>query len=579
MAALQALDKHLAFNVDLLLTVIPIVFDHINISNIPCQSYPEWPVDDRHPGHLTVSALNILAHYIATHGLLSIASMHSLTKANIQNLGPFIPFLCRRLEGGRQSSGEWGLQETLLNSITRIFVELCKDSDLESILLASFPEMYNEITRIWVLEEDMKPPLTAANILAVMVHGLGGQKASLKTKDHILPFLPSPESQTSAFLLRRILSIFDATPTDPEMYSLGGYFEILVYVSLSGPVAEALWEAGSVTLACHILRWLASRKFLSKIVPSSHRADLASMVFPSCLQYIIMNTRGQSQVAECLDNQILVSMMKRRSVLHSGLDAEIKDRVYGRMLVQIEPYLLYPSILHLVVKSSRSMKKLGLDNSASDDQAWNRFNSLVEAATRSKHEIFKTPYDWASCHNNEHLDCDSPRPKLRVCSGCTTVFYCSQRCQSDDWPSHRSQCQGRPPTSPFSSPELSHFFGPDLTPLDSAYMQRRVNKDIKAARVDSSAVARFLRQNPHVNPRTLVLSLDYRTTPLTVSVMSEEVFRATEYHRLLGRLFTVEIDYLFDEAGKGSGYLVLATARGHRRDWQSFELKHFDAGW
>ncbi|KAI8462871.1 MAG: hypothetical protein J3K34DRAFT_446096 [Monoraphidium minutum] len=33
--------------------------------------------------------------------------------------------------------------------------------------------------------------------------------------------------------------------------------------------------------------------------------------------------------------------------------------------------------------------------------------------------------------------------KLKVCTGCGAVHYCSAACQKEDWPSHRRACKAR----------------------------------------------------------------------------------------------------------------------------------------
>lgn len=40
------------------------------------------------------------------------------------------------------------------------------------------------------------------------------------------------------------------------------------------------------------------------------------------------------------------------------------------------------------------------------------------------------------CHIN-----DTPEQRLKRCSKCQQIFYCSVKCQSDDWGNHKKTCE------------------------------------------------------------------------------------------------------------------------------------------
>ncbi|KAJ7578294.1 hypothetical protein C8J56DRAFT_898445 [Mycena floridula] len=113
---------------------------------------------------------------------------------------------------------------------------------------------------------------------------------------------------------------------------------------------------------------------------------------------------------------------------------------------------------------------------------------------------------------------------------------------------------------------------------DFTFVIQRVDLDTRLARADGSVAAHFLQQNPNVNPRTLVLVMDYRATPKTITILSEEMFWETEYHWLAGDLEGDEIEDHFDEANEGLGYLVLWVAHGNAREWRDFHINYFADG-
>ncbi|KAJ7578299.1 hypothetical protein C8J56DRAFT_1170608 [Mycena floridula] len=408
-----------------------------------------------------------------------------------------------------------------------------------------------------------------------------------------IPFLPSSKLQIATFALRRIASIFDnRSPTHADLYSLEAAVTFTGYILFSEPgMSEVLWEGGCVALVCHIVRRLSSPKILAqRRSVDLHHSELSGMLFRTCLQFLetSMSIGGHPQIAECLENQLLLSMMKRRPFMtdyHGGHGQVMVDMGYPRILSHIEAYLLYPSILHLTSKSITSISKVGLHNWTSPHKQflkeWIRFTSLVDAATISKSELLAVPYDWARCHNVDQGHCDPECSKLRVCSACTSVFYCSKKCQAEDWPSHQARCHGRQRSREIG---IAYREGPDIpretrgiSRIGFTYIMRRVRKDIIAAREDRSLAANFLRQNPRANLKTLVLVLDYRETPHTTSYISEEMFRATEYKNLASDPVS-DIEDDIAGANKNLGFLVFWVARRHIEEWKNFELKRFEDG-
>ncbi|KAJ7578313.1 hypothetical protein C8J56DRAFT_1112400, partial [Mycena floridula] len=523
-----------------------------NISTIPVQPYPDSPSPDDHASaRLTVTALDVFAHQMI-HDLLADSRMHALSKRNLQKLISCIPFLRQRLQCGRHTNGEWGLQETLLHSVSRIFMHLFKDPEFNSILLSSFPEIFGDLTQIWVLEEDMKPMLTIATVLSAglgpdddyHLNGVFRSRILTIADKYIHPFLLACQPQPSTFILRRIISIFDtSTLTNPDMYSLAALIDLMAFISISDCMSGAFWELGSVKLVCHMMRRLSSRKILSQ----RHAFDihLSSVLFQTCIKYLAVSMAlgGLSQVKDCLGSQMLVSMMKRRHFMPSGPIEDIIDDGFAGVLIQIEPYLLYPSILHLASKSTRTIIKFDFHNWTSShmefSRAWTHFTSLLEPATLSKSELLALPYDWATCYNTRASDslddCDPECSKLRCRRG--------RKSREITFAGYEGLAEARA-----------------ITCIDFAYIVRRVCKDT----------------NPRVNPRTLVLVLDYRKTPHTTSIMSEGMFRHTEAKNLEESEFEDKIA----AADQDLGFLVFSVSRGFGPgEWKNFELRSFENGW
>jgi hypothetical protein len=52
------------------------------------------------------------------------------------------------------------------------------------------------------------------------------------------------------------------------------------------------------------------------------------------------------------------------------------------------------------------------------------------------------------CNKEETSEMRSGSTRLKKCSGCGTTLYCSQTCQSNDWPNHHRVCRGKKEDAP-----------------------------------------------------------------------------------------------------------------------------------
>ncbi|KAJ7592200.1 hypothetical protein C8J56DRAFT_522035 [Mycena floridula] len=589
LSALHEVDANLTYEADdsLLPRILPILFQHMEFSKIPSIPYPEWPSEDNYPAKLTVSAFKMLAHLFQHQLVVTSASMRLSVKRNLHRLVPAIPFLLRRLEQGRESNEEWILQESLHRSMTIIFSALSDTDDFRLPLFSSYPSISSDLARIWLLEEDVIVPMyTAGSVMAqaLILHlrdldPIQVARPALIPKP-IIPYFTFPPSHIAAFFLRRILFILDEKRMFDFYYLINCVALMVRFSAVWVDLQTALLEAGSVFVVSHLLRRISARKLVSRcdsLVDSIQTAndmghglrDRHALAFQWCMRYLLVCFRdaGRDSIITALDNQLLLAIIKSRSFSLDAGRSGSPDEEVNMILSFIEPYLFYPGILHRVNKSVRSIKSLHLESLESSSvkgssepfwEEWHRFLGSVEVATVARNEILET-IGWKTCANPEHQA--SYTRNIRLCTGCAVVFYCSEKCQSDHWQSHSERCsfvrgKGRAPR---------HV---QRNLRDVNFVTARFEADIISARADESQRTRFIRQNPGVNPRTLVLVFDYCQMPKAVSIMSGEKFKETELVEEKEKIW-------FDEADSGLGYLVFFIAPDGQDPLKILSIRYF----
>jgi tetratricopeptide (TPR) repeat protein len=62
-------------------------------------------------------------------------------------------------------------------------------------------------------------------------------------------------------------------------------------------------------------------------------------------------------------------------------------------------------------------------------------NKARDAVAAKRRDLLPSEHDFRIC-----LVCVAISTEVGVCNGCTRAFYCSEKCQIQDWPNHRKDC-------------------------------------------------------------------------------------------------------------------------------------------
>jgi hypothetical protein len=64
---------------------------------------------------------------------------------------------------------------------------------------------------------------------------------------------------------------------------------------------------------------------------------------------------------------------------------------------------------------------------------------LTQEDIKCRNRIIKNMNKERSCSNC--FSVGGEKGKLLACSGCSTVFYCGNKCQKEDWRKHKKDCK------------------------------------------------------------------------------------------------------------------------------------------
>ncbi|KAJ7604512.1 hypothetical protein DFH06DRAFT_1254770 [Mycena polygramma] len=213
-----------------------------------------------------------------------------------------------------------------------------------------------------------------------------------------------------------------------------------------GAFGAALTTHNSVHTLTHILCVLEK---VDSTMPIAPMAKHATKKLLWILGTILASTSGKIQwLSDAIEAKLL-----RTLIVHSGgPHAEsIQHLVPLFLTVILPPRLVYPGVLTALDTSLDDVDELvtaaAFKKSRIYDR-WTQFSELAEDRIRVLDAY--NDRETRSMKACDNLDCGIIRPKstFQKCSGCLSLYYCSEPCQTLDWVKggHRRVCKiyGRP---------------------------------------------------------------------------------------------------------------------------------------
>ncbi|KAK7041517.1 hypothetical protein VNI00_009387 [Paramarasmius palmivorus] len=244
----------------------------------------------------------------------------------------------------------------------------------------------------------------------------------------------------------------------------------------------------------HIVRWLAKTisslaKRVGTLLPGELKVACANLVL--CVEMMKCHIfTGHTWVIEALNEHILPAIAKTK-VLDLLLDTvgEPADspfrlgKPYTKLINTIRPFsLIYSIALRVSRYAQKVARYLQVLNLPSDDPFNEALYSLLREAHMSRQDInrFQMALGRVYCSNVKcsTVIADTGRsPKMKKCSQCRVVVYCSLTCQKDDWKiNHREVCSHLQPEHPGDGFRLSE--------PDAAYIKDTVRRYIAEVRTE-----------------------------------------------------------------------------------------------
>ncbi|KAJ7624221.1 hypothetical protein DFH06DRAFT_1230018 [Mycena polygramma] len=240
-----------------------------------------------------------------------------------------------------------------------------------------------------------------------------------------------------------------------------------------GDFGAALTSYNIVQTLTHILHVLEKADPTGPMVSMNEHALRKSLWI---LGTILVATPGKIKwLSDALEAKLL-----RTLIVHSGGPhaAKIQRLVPLYLTVIIPPRLVYPGVLAALDTSLDDVDKLvtasAFKKSRIYDQ-WTQFSKLAEERIRvlDAYDARETR-SLRACDN---LECDKILLKsaFQKCSGCLSLYYCSQPCQAQDWVEggHRRACKIYGPLSLPTDNEL------ELTTRERSFLRALIHHEYR----------------------------------------------------------------------------------------------------
>ncbi|KAF9072498.1 hypothetical protein BDP27DRAFT_1320554 [Rhodocollybia butyracea] len=216
---------------------------------------------------------------------------------------------------------------------------------------------------------------------------------------------------------------------------------------------ERFLDGGMVRWLCWSFKRMTLHRLLDLEISNDNEYLQAIATCVHCLEAAFIDSYNWIPLAISYDflKAVIQSgpfIAKRRSTLGGVALEESLHMVFETM----KPFLLYRSVLRpflWFVKSAQRLKpelyRQLIDMPPNTEYpdicfptTWKGFVTLAEERQESRRTANKE--GEFICSN---LDCslDSTNAKLKQCSCCRAILYCSKKCQKSDWSEHREECE------------------------------------------------------------------------------------------------------------------------------------------
>ncbi|KAJ7584228.1 hypothetical protein C8J56DRAFT_1167026 [Mycena floridula] len=564
--ALSQLSEAFDSNAALFVEALPIVFRHLRIAEIPPEPVP-WAanVKNAEAGRIAIMCLQILRDHLFSPAIRP--TVRSALLANIDKLRPLAEFLLGRLQRGSCSAAEQYFRQDMHDITVNIFFVL--GSDPASRTMVSEPSMVAILCQIWVLEVGLI--VSTKSTMTVLASVAMNEPDSVAFPEGVL----GSKEELASFLLDQI----DDRCGKLQLNLIQNLIVLLQEWSLQD---ICFVQAGSIQSVCNVLRRLSSSKTFPQLYNDPVNASILPLIYQYSLHYLTfcIEVGGPQAAAKAIDHRLVLSLVRSREIIHRQVtDDPSMETDFADLFRAVETYLVFPEVLRRATKSIKTIRRRKLEAPCPDETSispgfltlWEDFVSAVEDRAD-----FKDKWDrWRRskslhCHNPSHDELGSPSNICRLCPRCLDTYYCSRTCQKAHWKTGEDiTCKQKTDSERRPS---------GLQRSDYIFLCAMVDNDLKrVVEIGHFSYARdlYLREHPEVDPKTLVVLLDYFEGPCTFSIISEAELRDTE-HIAQAREYTDRERGIIEAARNEKGFYLVVSKIRVTFPWRNVRLLPID---
>lgn len=322
------------------------------------------------------------------------------------------------------------------------------------------------LMRVWSVEQGRIYEISASLVLSRLMSA---------TPPLLHPFVASLGNLPVEFTQPCLQRIVKMIQRPHIVYAaLLGDLHMMFYCVGQPKLHGSLMAKDSVSIATQAMSRLTSR---TMVVDDP---DGATSCLVTLTHYLLscVKTGGLSRVVSALEGRLILAVFKAGHLLMLG---DVGARLGGALadlFKAITPYLVYRSVLRRAIKSIKTVRNLGLEQSMESTissshpfwQSWMVFcdftedryifkSSTIDACSKRERlqvvcwnpMVCYPPFFLLSILPDFLVSCSSPQhPKssafsttpLKLCDGCKMAYFCSGKCQQIGWKNgHREECR------------------------------------------------------------------------------------------------------------------------------------------
>ncbi|KAK0435817.1 uncharacterized protein EV420DRAFT_1592111 [Desarmillaria tabescens] len=417
--------------------------------------------------------------------------------------------------------------EIMIDSHLRLLKGLFQTPQISSAMKS--PGLISCLMKVWVSLMASGTEFSRQEATMLVIMGLLYQTGSLHDDEAFNAvttalYTTSPDKVTASLMGLINLVQQPAASTEHVMISLA-FLEHTTNNSLTFRRNHLAHH--SIHWVCRLMERITSRKpdFVSSFEEDKVHVPMVGML-RSCAGYLATCfEEGSLRVVQALERHLLDLLLKCIPFF-STEDPSAPSLLFStivQILDLVNSYLIYRGVLREVRRSMQRIQRSGLEGNIhmgpeTIRDAWSALKKTADKRWAIRCVMVNEEVDKCENRNCPPDGINHSKRAVKCCQGCQASFYCSRECQKQAWVSHRPLCQKIKCMKHDGSPTM-------ISARDTLFLITVAENDI----YEHLEVVKDLREkNEHQLKHPLVISLDYVSIPMAITMKSAAEYRDRE---------------------------------------------------